>query len=191
MFSYKNSKVKIKYIHGILKQKSEVNMKKFLFSVGLALTIAISVSNISYAEELQYYDIKPANEQQTTVKRCPCKKYFVEHLGLTKEQVKFFDANRKAQEKELKPVNTKIRANYKQMKEIKSSDLADDKKQEKIGKLKDKNTKLKEKSAKIKVKYNEKFEKSLTDEQLKTLEYMRELKKQGKSCCPCGKNRYY
>lgn len=77
------------------------------------------------------------------------------------------------------------------MKEIKSSDLADDQKQEKIGKLKDKNTKLKEKSAKIKIKYNEKFEKSLTDEQLKTLEYMRQLKKQGKSCCPCGKNRYY
>lgn len=181
----------IEYVHGILEQKSEVNMKKILFSIGLALTIAISVSNISFAEELQYYDIKPANEQQTTVKRCPCKKHFVEHLGLTNEQVKFFDANRKTQEKELKPVNAKIRANYKQIKEIKSSDLADDKKQEKISKLKDDNTKLKEKSANIKEKYNEKFEKSLTDEQLKTLEYMRELKKQGKSCCPCGKNRYY
>lgn len=181
----------IEYVHGILEHKSEVNMKKILFSIGLALTIAISVSNISFAEELQYYDIKPANEQQTTVKRCPCKKHFVEHLGLTNEQVKFFDANRKAQEKELKPVNAKIRANYKQIKEIKSSDLADDKKQEKISKLKDDNTKLKEKSANIKEKYNEKFEKSLTDEQLKTLEYMRELKKQGKSCCPCGKNRYY
>ena len=83
------SKVQIGYVNGIFEQKSEISMKKFLFSVGLALTIAISVSNISFAEELQYYDIKPANEQQTTVKRCPCKKHFVEHLGLTNEQVKF------------------------------------------------------------------------------------------------------
>ena len=31
----------------------------------------------------------------------------------------------------------------------------------------------------------------LTQEQIKTLQYMREMKKEGKSCCPCGKNRYY
>lgn len=144
-----------------------------------------------FADELQYYDIKPANEQQTSVKCCPCKKYFVEHLGLTKEQVKFFDTNRENQQKELKPVNNNIRENYKQIKEIKASDLSDEQKTEKISKLKEENSKLKEKSANIKIKYNEKFEKSLTDEQVKTLEHMRELKKQGKSCCPCGKNRYY
>ncbi len=166
-------------------------MKKFLFSCGLALTLIVSVSNISFANETQYYDIKPANEQHTTVKRCPCKKHFVEHLGLTKEQVKFFNSNRENQQKELKPVNAKIRENYKQIKEIKTSDLTTEQKEEKISKLKEENSKLKEKSANIKVKYNEKFEKSLTDEQLKTLEHMSELKKQGKSCCPCGKNRYY
>ena len=166
-------------------------MKKFLIYCGFVLTIIFSAANISFADELEYYDIKPSNEQQTTVKRCPCKKYFVEHLGLTKEQVKFFDTNRKAQEKELKPVNTKIRENYKQIKEIKVSDLSDEQKAEKIAKLKEENSKLKEKSVNIKVKYNEKFEKSLTDEQFKTLKHMRELKKQGKSCCPCGKNRYY
>ena len=175
----------------MLTTKRRNYMKKFLFSCGLALTIMVSIANISIANELQYYDIKPANEQQTTVKRCPCKKHFVEHLGLTKEQVKFFDTNRKAQAKELKPVNTKIRENYKQIKEIKASGISDEQKVEKITKLKEENSKLKEKSANIKVKYNEKFEKSLTDEQLKTLEHMRELKKQGKSCCPCGKNRYY
>lgn len=166
-------------------------MKKFLLSCGFVLTIIFSAVNISFADELEYYDIKPSNEQQITVKRCPCKKYFVEHLGLTKEQVKFFDTNRKAQEKELKPVNTKIRENYKQIKEIKVSNLSDEQKAEKIAKLKEENSKLKEKSVNIKVKYNEKFEKSLTDEQFKTLKHMRELKKQGKSCCPCGKNRYY
>lgn len=166
-------------------------MKKFLFSCGLVLTIMLSTANISFADELQYYEIKPANEQQTTVKRCPCKKYFVEHLGLTKEQVKFFDTNREKQQKELKPVNAKIRENYKLIKEIKTLDLTAEQKEEKISKLKEENSKLKEKSANIKMKYNEKFEKSLTDEQLKTLEYMKELKKQGKSCCPCGKNRYY
>ena len=115
-----------------------------------------------FADELQYYDIKPANEQQTSVKRCPCKKYFVEHLGLTKEQVKFFDTNRENQQKELKPVNNNIRENYKQIKEIKASDLSDEQKTEKISKLKEENSKLKEKSANIKIKYNEKFEKSLT-----------------------------
>lgn len=166
-------------------------MKKFLFSCGLTLIMSFSISNISFADELPYYDIKPVNEQQTTVKRCPCKKHFIEHLGLTKEQVAFFNTNRAKQEKELKPVNAKIKENYKQIKEIKASDLSDDKKQEKISKIKQENSKLKEKSANIKVKYNENFEKSLTEEQLKTLEHMRELKKQGKSCCPCGKNRYY
>lgn len=166
-------------------------MKKFLFSCGLVLTLIITTSNFAFANETQYYDIQPANEQHATVKRCPCKKYFVEHLGLTKEQVKFFDSNRENQQKELKPVNAKIRENYKQIKEIKTSDLTAEQKEEKISKLKEENSKLKEKSANIKVKYNEKFEKSLSDEQLKTLEHMRELKKQGKSCCPCGKNRYY
>lgn len=166
-------------------------MKKFLISMVLGLAIALNTANISFANEMQYYDIKPTNELQTTIERCPCKKHFVEHLGLTKEQVKFFDSNRTKQEKELKPVNAKIRANYKQIKDIKASDLSDDKKQEKISKLKEDKSKLKEKSANIKIKYNEKFEKSLTEEQLKTLEHMREMKKEGKSCCPCGKNRYY
>lgn len=166
-------------------------MKKFLISMVLGLAIALNTANISFANEMQYYDIKPTNELQTTIKRCPCKKHFVEHLGLTKEQVKFFDSNRTKQEKELKPVNAKIRANYKQIKEIKASDLSDDKKQEKISKLKEDNLKLKEKSANIKIKYNEKFEKSLSEEQLETLQNMKEFKKQGKSCCPCGKNRYY
>lgn len=166
-------------------------MKKFLISMVLGLAIALNTANISFANEMQYYDIKPADDQQTTIKRCPCKKHFVEHLGLSKEQVKFFDSNRTKQEKELKPINTKIRGNYKQIKEIKASDLSDDKKQEKISKLKEDNSKLKEKSANIKIKYNEKFEKSLNEEQLKNLEHMREMKKEGKSCCPCGKNRYY
>lgn len=166
-------------------------MKKFLISMVLGIAIALNTANISFANEMQYYDIKPENAQQTTIKRCPCKKHFVEHLGLTKEQVKFFDSSRTKQEKELKSVNAKIRENYKQIKEIKASNLSNDKKQEKIRRLKEDNSKLKEKSANMKIKYNEKFEKSLTEEQLKTLEHMREMKKEGKSCCPCGKNRYY
>lgn len=165
-------------------------MKKFLLSLLLGCVVTFSAANITFADELQYYEIKPANTQ-TTVKRCPCKKYFEQHLGLTQEQIKLIDANRAKQEKELKPVNSKIRENYRQIKEIKASDLSDDKKEEKIIKLRKDIIELKEKSADIKVKYNKKFESYLTEEQIKTLEHMRELKKQGKSCCPCGKNRYY
>lgn len=43
-----------------------------------------------------------------TVKRSPCKKYFENHSGLTKEQIKLVDANRVAQQNELKAINTKI-----------------------------------------------------------------------------------
>lgn len=43
-----------------------------------------------------------------TVKRSRCKKYFENHSGLTKEQIKLVDANRVAQQNELKAINTKI-----------------------------------------------------------------------------------
>ena len=43
-----------------------------------------------------------------TVKRSPCKKYFENHSGLTQEQIKLVDANRVAQQNELKAINTKI-----------------------------------------------------------------------------------
>ena len=43
-----------------------------------------------------------------TVKRSPCKKYFENHSGLSKEQIKLVDANRVAQQNELKAINTKI-----------------------------------------------------------------------------------
>lgn len=104
-------------------------------------------------------------------------------MGLTKEQIKLVDSNRAAQQAELKPINAKIRENYKQIK------ATTDEKE--IAKLKKEITELKAKSAEIKTEYNKKFESYLTEEQIKTLQYMREMKKEGKSCCPCGKNRYY
>ena len=134
-------------------------MKKILCSLFLAM--AICTSSV-FAVGTQYYDIN--NSQKQTIKRCQCKKYFEEHLGLTAEQIQLVDANRKAQEKELKPINAKIRA-----------EISD----------------LKAKSAEVKANHNKTFESYLTKDQLKTLEYMREQRKQGKSCCPCGKNRYY
>lgn len=156
-------------------------MKKILCSLALTATMLFSVSSV-FAIDTQYYDIKSNNEKQT-VKRCSCKKHFENHLGLTKEQIKFIDANRAAQQSELKPINTKIRENYKQIK------ATTDEKE--ITKLRAEITELKAKSAEIKTEYNKKFESYLTEEQIKTLQYMREMKKEGKSCCPCGKNRYY
>ncbi|DAB11921.1 MAG: hypothetical protein KIC88_00610 [Acinetobacter sp.] len=153
-------------------------MKKILCSLFLAM--AICTSSV-FAVGTQYYDIN--NSQKQTIKRCQCKKYFEEHLGLTAEQIQLVDANRKAQEKELKPINAKIRENYKQIK------LTDDEKE--IAKLRAEISDLKAKSAEVKANHNKTFESYLTKDQLKTLEYMREQRKQGKSCCPCGKNRYY
>ena len=153
-------------------------MKKILCSLFLAMTI--STSSV-FAVDTQYYDIN--NGQKQTIKRCQCKKYIEEHLGLTAEQIQLVDANRKAQEKELKPINAKIRENYKQIK------LTDDEKE--IAKLRAEISDLKAKSAEVKANHNKTFESYLTKDQLKTLEYMREQRKQGKSCCPCGKNRYY
>lgn len=156
-------------------------MKKILCSLPLIATMLFSISSV-FAVDTQYYDIKSNNEKQT-VKRCPCKKHFENHLGLTKEQIKLVDANRVAQQAELKPINTKIRENYKQIK------ATTDEKE--IAKLRKEITELKAKSAEIKAEHNKKFESYLTEEQIKTLQYMREMKKEGKSCCPCGKNRYY
>lgn len=156
-------------------------MKKILCSLALKATMLFSVSSV-FAIDTQYYDIKSNNEKQT-IKRCPCKKHFENHLGLTKEQIKLVDANRAAQQTELKPINTKIRENYKQIK------ATTDEKE--IVKLRKEITELKAKSTEIKAEHNKKFESYLTEEQIKTLQYMREMKKEGKSCCPCGKNRYY
>lgn len=156
-------------------------MKKILCSLALTATMLFSISSV-FAIDTQYYDIKSNNKKQT-VKRCPCKKHFENHLGLTKEQIKLVDANRAAQQSELKPINTKIRENYKQIK------ATTDEKE--IAKLRAEINELKTKSAEIKTEYNKKFESYLTEEQIKTLQYMREMKKEGKSCCPCGKNRYY
>ncbi len=155
-------------------------MKKILCSLALTATMLFSVSSV-FAIDTKYYDIK--SNGTPTIKRCPCKKYFENHLGLTKEQIKLVDANRAAQQAELKPINTKIRENYKQI------EATTDEKE--IVKLRKEITELKAKSAEIKTEYNKKFESYLAEEQIKTLQYMREMKKEGKSCCPCGKNRYY
>lgn len=154
------------------------------------LFLMLAICSCSYATDNQYYDIKTTTKKQT-VKRCQCKKYFQEHLGLTTEQILLIDSNRKAQEKELKPVNAEIRANYKKIKEIEKSNLSKEIQDKKIVKIRKEIVNLKNKSAQIKTEHNAKFESYLTQEQLKTLEEMRELRKQGKSCCPCGKNRYY
>lgn len=155
-------------------------MKKILCFLALGTAILFGATSV-FAIDTQYYDIK--SNGTPTIKRCPCKKYFENHLGLTKEQIKLVDANRTAQQNELKPINTKIRENYKQIK------ATTDEKE--IAKLRAEITDLKAKSTEIKAEYNKKFESYLTEEQIKTLQYMREMKKEGKSCCPCGKNRYY
>lgn len=91
----------------------------------------------------------------------------------------------------MKPINSEIKSYYKQIKEINNSELSAPEKTEKVNVLKKSIADLKTQKAAVKAKYNYNFESYLTKEQLKTLEYMRKMKKEGKSCCPCGKNRYY
>lgn len=118
---------------------------------------------------------KTAAEKQK-VKRCPCKKIFEKTLGLTQEQIKLADKNRADEKKEIKAVNKKI----KKLKSKKQSE-------KNMKKIAD----LKQKKLDIKAKHNEIFESYLTDEQKAKLQQMREDKKNGKSCCPCGRNPYY
>ena len=56
-------------------------MKKILCSLALTATMLFSVSSV-FAIDTKYYDIK--SNGTPTIKRCPCKKYFENHLGLTK-----------------------------------------------------------------------------------------------------------
>lgn len=163
--------------------------KKSLLSL-LCIAIIALGSGIVSAKEVNTIDTK-ASIEKTSVKRCPCKKIFEQTLGLSKEQVKLIDANRKEQEQTIKPINVEMRTNYKKIRDIKESNMSQDKKTAEIQKLKDKNLALKEQKSEIKIKYNSNFESYLSDEQKQTLEKMREDKKAGKHCCPCNKNRYY
>ena len=114
--------------------------------------------------------------QKQKIKCCPCKKIFEQTLGLTPEQIKLADKNRTDEKKETKAVNKKIKK------------LKNKKKTEKnLKKMSD----LKQQKTDIKAKHNEILESYLTDEQKAKLQQMREDKKNGKSCCPCGKNPYY
>lgn len=165
-------------------------MKKILSSIFTITILSFGITNVSAANEAKFYDIK--NAEQTTMKtRCQCKKHFQNHLALTSEQIELVDANRNDLEKELKPINKKIKAKYNKIKEIKNSDKNTEIKAQKINKIKEDITRLKAKKETIKNEHTKVFEAYLSAEQLKTLEYMREIKKQGKSCCPCGKNYYY
>ena len=166
------------------------SMKKVLLSLLTAIVVAFLTSVSVNALETEYYDIKSAGTS-SYVKPCACKKHFENHLGLTREQIKKADANRKVENNELKPINSEIKSYYKQIKEINNSELADPEKTEKVNVLKKNIADLKTQKTAVKAKYNSNFESYLTKEQLKTLEYMRKMKKEGKSCCPCGKNRYY
>ena len=96
--------------------------------------------------------------------------------AVTPEQIKLADQNRADEKKEIKAVNKRIKK------------LKDKKKTEKNLK---KMSYLKQQKADIKAKHNKIFESYLTDEQKEKLQQMKEDKKNGKSCCPCGKNPYY
>jgi hypothetical protein len=132
------------------------------------------------------------NVEKPAVEKCPCKQKFEEALGLSKEQVKLADANRKKEAEALKPVNAEIKAKNAKIKEIKESDLTkEEEKKNQTAALKNEIQKLKKQSEQIKANHNKNFESYLTKGQKNTLQQMREDKKAGKSCCPCGKNRYY
>lgn len=135
--------------------------------------------NVSLAAETDLKTTTKQNQTSTNTqksKRCPCKKIFEKTLALTPEQIKLADQNRADEKKEIKAVNKKIKKLRKKKKTEKN-----------LKKIAD----LKQQKADIKAKHNQIFESYLTDEQKAKLQQMREDKKNGKSCCPCGKNPYY
>ncbi len=151
-------------------------MKKILTLILCLMFLGV---NATFAAESNSTENAAQNKtvvEKQKVKRCPCKKIFEQTLGLTPEQIKLADKNRLKEKKEIKAVNKKIKL------------LRNKKETEKnLKKISD----LKQQKADIKEKHNEIFESYLTDEQREKLQQMREDKKNGKSCCPCGRNPYY
>jgi|GEM_PF-1645151 len=167
-----------------------MNKKGLLTLILGILIIACGTTNMAISKEVAAASTQISAEK-TAVKRCPCKKIFEERLHMDKEQIKLADTNRKKENEELKPINSKIRADYKKINEIKSANPSDEATMSQTQKLKEELTLLKQQKAEIKVKYNKNFESYLNKDQKQELQKMREEKKAGKSCCPCGKNRYY
>lgn len=157
-------------------------MKKILMSIlclifvsaNVAFSAETAVNKTSVGEQKQCVEKKVEVKQE--VKKCPCKKIFEAKLGLTAEQIKLADKNRKEEKAELKAVNQKI-------KKLRSKESS-----ERITKQIEK---LKAQKTEIKAKHNEIFESYLSDEQKSTLKQMREDKKKGISCCHCRRNPYY
>lgn len=151
-------------------------MKKILTLILCLMFFGINASLANEAVSNTTETTSKTAVEKQKVKRCPCKKIFEQTLGLTPEQIKLADQNRANEKKEIKAVNKKIKI------------LRNKKKTEKnLKKISD----LKQQKADIKEKHNEIFESYLTDEQKAKLQQMREDKKNGKSCCPCGRNPYY
>ena len=149
-------------------------MKKILT---LMLCLMFLGVNASFATESNSAEntTQTVTEKQKE-KRCPCKKIFEKTLALTPEQIKLADQNRTDEKKEIKAVNKKIKKlRCKKQTEKNLKKIAD----------------LKQQKADIKAKHNKIFESYLTVEQKEKLQQMKEDKKNGKSCCPCGKNPYY
>lgn len=165
-------------------------MKKSLLTTILCIAMIACSSTVALSQETTQATPKVSSEK-SSFKRCPCKKIFQERLKMTKEQIELADNNREKEAKELKPLNTEIKANYKKIQEIEKQNLKEELKTSKIKALKANNTELKQKKSEIKAKYTKNFESYLNDEQNRELQKMRKEKKAGKSCCPCGKNRYY
>lgn len=145
-----------------------------LISTNIVFATETNAIKTNIAEQKQCVEKKVEVKQE--VKRCPCKKIFEAKLGLTAEQIKLADKNRKEEKQELKAVNQKI-------KKLRSKESS-----ERITKQIEK---LKVQKTEIKAKHNEIFESYLTDEQKATLKQMREDKKKGISCCHCRRNPYY
>lgn len=151
-------------------------MKKILTLMLCLMFLGINASLANEAVTNTSDTTSKTVSQKQKIKRCPCKKIFEKTLGLTPEQIKLADKNRADEKKEIKAVNKKIKKlRCKKQTEKNMKKIAD----------------LKQKKADIKAKHNKIFESYLTDEQKAKLQQMKEDKKNGKSCCPCGKNPYY
>ncbi len=168
--------------------------KRFIYV--FVFCVFFMVANVAISKEAQTtvaatQESAIASNENANVKKCQCKKIFEQRLGLSKEQIKLADANRKKQKEELRPFNAEIRAKYAKIREIDESDITEKSKVEQINITRNEIKAVRLQVNKIKEDHNKTFESYLTAAQKTELQKMREDKKKGIVCCPCGKNSYY
>lgn len=156
----------------------------------LVLLLAVYLSSVTVQAEVTKNVTKcPAPAKAAVQQNIQRQNAFDQRLNLTAEQKQKSKEIRLDGRKKLKPVLEKIKALDEQMKQVKESNLTQEEQEKKLTKMKSDMKALRKKAHNIRVDNMKKFEKILTEEQLKTLQEMKqEGKKNIQKPCPPAKH---